>query len=224
MEFFPALQSYHSIVFWLFFYVLNSAMNYICVCVLGGVVVKVKGLTPQSCRTLCDTMDCSPPGSSLHGILQAGMELVAIPFSRGYSWPRDWTWVACISDGFLHLLNHQGSPLCVAVGGAGNLFLRLFPLSTCFSSFTVIFLSIFPLCLFSFVYHSFESVACYCFWKIISHHLFKRLCPIFFLLFGISITCSIRLSHCNFCLLHCFLYFPFLSLSFSLDICLWSIF
>ena len=149
MEFFssPSKLSFHCLL--AFFYVLNSAMNYICVCVC--VVVKVKGLTPQSCPTLCDTMDCSPPGSSLHGILQAGMELVAIPFSRGYSWPRDWTWVACISDGFLHLLNHQGSPLCVAVGGAGNLFLRLFPLSTCFSSFTVIFLSIFPLCLFSFI-------------------------------------------------------------------------
>ena len=43
----------------------------------------------QSCPTLCDSVDCSPPGSSVHGILQARVqEWVAIPFSRG-SWPRD---------------------------------------------------------------------------------------------------------------------------------------
>ena len=38
----------------------------------------------QSCPTLCDPMDCSPPGSSVHGILQARiLEWVAISFSRG---------------------------------------------------------------------------------------------------------------------------------------------
>ena len=38
----------------------------------------------QSCPTLCDPMDCSLPGSSVHGILQAGiLEWVAVPFSRG---------------------------------------------------------------------------------------------------------------------------------------------
>ena len=42
----------------------------------------------QSCLTLCDPMDCSPPGSSVHEILQARiLEGVAIPFSRGSSWP-----------------------------------------------------------------------------------------------------------------------------------------
>ena len=41
---------------------------------------------------LCDPIDCSPPGSSLHGILQARvLEWVAISFSRGSSWPRDRT-------------------------------------------------------------------------------------------------------------------------------------
>ena len=45
----------------------------------------------QSCLTLCDCMDCSPPGSSVHGVLQARiLEWVAIPFSRGSSQPRDW--------------------------------------------------------------------------------------------------------------------------------------
>ena len=51
----------------------------------------------QSCPTLCDPMDCSLPGSSLHGILQARvLEWVAISFSRGSSWPRDWTQVSRI--------------------------------------------------------------------------------------------------------------------------------
>ena len=41
----------------------------------------------QSCPTLCDPVDCSPPGSSVHGILQARiLEWVALSFSRGSSW------------------------------------------------------------------------------------------------------------------------------------------
>ena len=52
----------------------------------------------QMCPTLCDPMDCSPSGSSVHGILQARvLEWVAISFSRGSSWPRDWTPVFCIA-------------------------------------------------------------------------------------------------------------------------------
>ena len=52
----------------------------------------------QSCPTLCDPMDCSLPGSSLHGILQAiVLECVAISFSRGSSWPRDRTCISSIS-------------------------------------------------------------------------------------------------------------------------------
>ena len=44
----------------------------------------------QSCPTACDPMDCSPPGSSVHGILQARiLEWVAMPSSRGSSRPRD---------------------------------------------------------------------------------------------------------------------------------------
>ena len=64
-------------------------------------------LVTQSCLTLCDHMDCSPPGFSVHGILQARiLEWVAIPFSRGSSWPRDWTLVSCIELPF----ELQGSP------------------------------------------------------------------------------------------------------------------
>ena len=49
---------------------------------------------------LCDLLDCSPPGSSVHGISQARiLEWVAISFSRGSSWPRDQTCISCIAGG-----------------------------------------------------------------------------------------------------------------------------
>ena len=52
----------------------------------------------QSCPTLCDTMDCSLPGSSIHGIFQARvLEWVAISYSRGSSRPRDGTRVSRIA-------------------------------------------------------------------------------------------------------------------------------
>jgi len=55
----------------------------------------------QSCLTLCDPVDCSPPGYSVHGILQAIiLEWVTISFSRGSSQPRDWTQVSCIAGRF----------------------------------------------------------------------------------------------------------------------------
>ena len=56
------------------------------------------------CPTLCDPMDCSPKGSSVHGISQARiLEWVAISFSRGSSWPRDWI---CISYNGRWALHH----------------------------------------------------------------------------------------------------------------------
>ena len=56
-----------------------------------------KMLDAQSCPTLWDPMDCSPPGSSVHGILQARiLEWVAIPSSKGSSQPREQTQVSCI--------------------------------------------------------------------------------------------------------------------------------
>ena len=52
----------------------------------------------QSCPTVCDPIDCSPPGSSVHGILQAGiLEWLAMPSSRGSFQTRDWTIVSCVS-------------------------------------------------------------------------------------------------------------------------------
>ena len=51
-------------------------------------------LVAQSCPTLCDPLDYSPPGSSVHRILPARiLEWIAFPFSRRSSWPTDWTLV-----------------------------------------------------------------------------------------------------------------------------------
>ena len=55
----------------------------------------------KSSPALCKPRDCSPPGSSVHGILQARiLEWVAISFSRGSSQPRDWTCISCFRIGF----------------------------------------------------------------------------------------------------------------------------
>ena len=63
----------------------------VCVCVL----------VTQWCPTLCNPMDYSPPGSSIHGVLQARiLEWVTMPSSRGSSWPRDQTRVSCIAHRF----------------------------------------------------------------------------------------------------------------------------
>ena len=57
-----------------------------------------KVLAAQLCPTLHNPMDCSPPGPSVHGILQAKVvEWVAILFTRGSSQPRDRTQVSCIA-------------------------------------------------------------------------------------------------------------------------------
>ena len=69
-------------------------------------------LVTQLCLTFCNSMDCSPPGSSVHGILQAKIvEWVAIPFSRGSSQTQG------LNPGLLHCrwilycLIYQGSPI-----------------------------------------------------------------------------------------------------------------
>ena len=65
-----------------------------CVCALSG-------------PTLCDSMDGSPPGSSVHGIFQAKiLEWAAISFSRGSSWPRNRTYVSCVSYSGRRILYH----------------------------------------------------------------------------------------------------------------------
>ena len=55
-------------------------------------------LVPKTCLTLCDPTDCSPPGSPVHGILQAKiLEWVIMSFSRGFYLPRGWTRISHIS-------------------------------------------------------------------------------------------------------------------------------
>ena len=62
----------------------------------------------QLCPTLCDPMDYSLPGSSVHGIFQARiLECIVISFSRGSSQPRDWTRISGIlCTGRLFLYSH----------------------------------------------------------------------------------------------------------------------
>ena len=77
---------------------------------------------------LRDPMDCSPPGSSVYVMFQARiLEWVAISFSRGTSWPRDWIWVSCIAASLLHCrlilswLSQHGSHLPANAGDAGSI-------------------------------------------------------------------------------------------------------
>ena len=65
----------------------------------------------QSCPILCDPVNCSPPGSSVHGILQARLlKWVVVPlFSRGPSWHRDQTQFSCIA-GRVFTVEPPGKP------------------------------------------------------------------------------------------------------------------
>jgi len=72
---------------------------------------KSKVLVTQSRPPLCDPMDSSSPGFSVHGILQARiLYWVAIPFSRGPFQPKDRTWVSCIGRQILYSLSHLRFP------------------------------------------------------------------------------------------------------------------
>ena len=75
----------------------NPSFSDVCVCVCVA----------QSCLILCDPMKYSPPCSSVHGILQARiLEWVAIPFSRGSSWPGS----PALKADFFFPLSHHGIP------------------------------------------------------------------------------------------------------------------
>ena len=77
-----------------------SLSHYYCCC-----------LAAKSCLTLCDPMDCSPPGCSVHVTSQARiLEWVAISFSRGSSRPRDQTQVNCLAGEFFST-EPAGKPL-----------------------------------------------------------------------------------------------------------------
>ena len=64
---------------------------------LHKVMCKDMCMCVQLCPILCDPLDCSHSGSSVHGISQARiLEWVAISYSRESSWPRTWTWLCCV--------------------------------------------------------------------------------------------------------------------------------
>ena len=70
------------------------------------------GLVTKSCLTLVTPMDCSPPGSCVHGIFQARiLEWVAISFSRGSSWPRNQTRFSCRQTPALQIGSLQPEPV-----------------------------------------------------------------------------------------------------------------
>ena len=78
----------------------------------------------QSCPTLCNSLDCKPPGSSVHGILQASiLEWVVISFFRRSSSPRDRTWFSCIAADSL-LSEPPGKPLLDHIIALFLVFLR----------------------------------------------------------------------------------------------------
>ena len=63
-------------------------------------IYKITVKPAQSCPALCDPMSCSPPGSSVLGVLQAGtLGWVASRSSRASAEPKDRTWVSCIARG-----------------------------------------------------------------------------------------------------------------------------
>ena len=72
---------------------MSSKIQFLMSCYMTHLVheLKVKASeVVQLCPTLCDPMDCNRPGCSVHGILQARiLEWVAVPFSRGSSWPSE---------------------------------------------------------------------------------------------------------------------------------------
>ena len=77
-------------------------------------VMKVKVSVVQSCPTLCNPIDCSPPGSSVHGTLQARiLEWVAIPFSRGIFPTQGSSQSLPHRRQILYLLSLQGTPTSV---------------------------------------------------------------------------------------------------------------
>ena len=88
----------------------HKRQDQICHLELNG--LKVKVFVAQLCPTLCNSVDCSLPGFSVHGISQARiLEWTAISYSRGSFWPRDWTQVSGIV-GILSHLSHQGMTDC----------------------------------------------------------------------------------------------------------------
>ena len=90
-----------------------SSVNYIMLCItslvfvsliIGSLYLLIESEVAHLCPTLCNPVDCSLPGSSVHGILQARiLGWVAISFARGSSQPRDRIWVSRIAGRLFNL-------------------------------------------------------------------------------------------------------------------------
>ena len=85
-------------------FLMQSRQQTACLCRAVGTLLGLSSSCVRGCSdaqshpTLCNSTDCSPPVSSVHGISQARiLEWVAISSHRGSSWPRDWTWVSWVS-------------------------------------------------------------------------------------------------------------------------------
>jgi len=92
-------------------------------------------------RLFCDPTDCSPPGSSVHGIFQTIIpEWVAIPFCRGSSWPRDGTHVSCLTGFF------TAEPLYISSKWIIMLWVIDLPWGVPFSCFLSLKYSLLPIC------------------------------------------------------------------------------
>ena len=90
---------------WLICLIQKHSLCYMCVCLCVFIA--------QLCPTLCNPVDYSPPGSSVHGSLQARiLEWIVISYSRGSSQPRDQTWVSCIAGGFFTIWAPGRPMLC----------------------------------------------------------------------------------------------------------------
>ena len=90
---------------------------------------KLEALVTQSCLILCDSIDCSPPDSSVHEILQSRtLEWVAISFSRGSFWPRNRTRLSCIAGRFFtdwttrEPISHSSVSLFLVLGSYASMF------------------------------------------------------------------------------------------------------
>ena len=93
----------------------------------------------QLCLTLCDPIDHSLPGSSAHVILQVRiLEWIAIPFSRGSSWLRDWTGVSWIAGRFFTVWATRGAQALYKLAPISRSIFFHFPLQSIWPNHTIL--------------------------------------------------------------------------------------
>ena len=130
----------------------------VCVCVCACLCVCVYVLVAQLCLTLCNPVDCSPQASLSIEFSRQGY-WNGLPFSRGSSQPRDWTWVSCIAGRLFTIWATREAALGYKFGKKNFFFFPQFSISpvrsvpsnvTCYMALTILvwlFLPLFSLCL-----------------------------------------------------------------------------